>query len=82
MDEIFLLQSDPRASATLVRALDPPHSVRTVKGFLSLSALLRNRQPLACVLDVFDSPWIHSDACAGTTPPWRWSSHPTSAAGR
>jgi AraC-like DNA-binding protein len=56
LDEILLLQSDTRALATLMRALDPPHSVRAVKGFLSLSALLRNRKPRACVLDVFDSP--------------------------
>jgi AraC-like DNA-binding protein len=56
LDDIFLLQSDPRAAAALVGALDPPHRVSSVGDFMELEGLLLRGKVQACVLDVFDSP--------------------------
>ena len=56
MTDILLLQSDQRASATLMGALHPPHRVRAVEGFSQLEDLLSKENPQACVLDLFDSP--------------------------
>ncbi len=55
MDDIFLLQSDQRAAAALMGALDPPHQVRPVGNFMELEGLLLRGKPQACVLDLFDS---------------------------
>ncbi len=56
MDDILLLQSDQRAAAALIGALDPPHRVRAVADFKELEVLLRSVTPQACILDLFDPP--------------------------
>jgi len=56
LTDILLLQSDQRATATLIGALHPPHRIKAVGGFAELEELLLKEDPLGCVLDVFDSP--------------------------
>ncbi|MFH1766083.1 MAG: AraC family transcriptional regulator [Gemmatimonadota bacterium] len=56
MDDIFLLQSDQRAAAVLIGALDPSHRVRSVVDFEELEVLLQSVAPQACILDLFDPP--------------------------
>jgi len=56
LNDIFILPSDDRVAATLTRALEPPHRVHSATSFRELDALLRRREPQACVLDVFDPP--------------------------
>lgn len=53
MDDILLLQSDQRAVAALMGALDPPHHVRSVVDFQELEHFLQKGRPKACVLDAF-----------------------------
>lgn len=56
MDDLLLLQSDPRAFATLAGALQPPYRIRRVPGPRELESSLRRSPPQVCILDVFNSP--------------------------
>lgn len=56
MDTILLLQGDKRIKASLFGALDPFFPMRPVQDFSALESLLDTVVPLACVLDIFDSP--------------------------
>lgn len=56
MDEILLLQDDKRLKAFLIGALDPFFPVRPVQDFSSMETLLDTEEPLACLLDLFESP--------------------------
>jgi AraC-like DNA-binding protein len=56
LDDIFLLQSDQRATATLVGSLSPPYRVRVATELRELEGLLEKAEPQACVLDIAGSP--------------------------
>lgn len=56
MHEILILQADPRAAATLVEALQPPHRLKQVRDLKRLETLLAGTSPRACVLDVSEAP--------------------------
>jgi AraC-like DNA-binding protein len=56
LDDILVLQSDPRANAALVSALVPSYGVKALPDFSALENRLRRNLPQACVLDIFDLP--------------------------
>lgn len=56
MEDILLLQSDPRAAAALTGALSPPLRVRPFRSLGELEKALQKGQPQGCLLDLFDSP--------------------------
>ena len=56
MEDILLLQSDPRIAAALTGALSPPLEVRRLKSFGELERALQKHQPQGCLLDLLDSP--------------------------
>jgi AraC-like DNA-binding protein len=56
LDDILVLQSDPRANAALAGALAQSYRVEALTEYSALESRLRRSPPQACVLDIFDLP--------------------------